>query len=147
MYAAFVTRSLEYIFPLMEAPTLSCFAEGGRRQPACLGDYAVLRDEQALYFLKLLHRNSGLLGIDPADYPLQRSLLRGDCVKYPHSCYPKNLRRWMQGTVSRKKKCRVEFAVLLTCWVVGWADPPASESTADAILAEIWCKSQAAYGI
>lgn len=143
MYAAFVTRSLEQIFPLMEVPTLGCFAEGGCAPTPCPPDYAALRGDKALFFLQLLHRNKTLLGIDPADYSLQHSLLPDAPVRYVHSCYPKNLRRWMTGTVSRKKKCRVEFAVLLTCWTVGWTQ----SDEADRLLAGIWEESSRAYGI
>ena len=41
-------------------------------------------------------------------------------VKIEHSCYPKNVRRWLSGTISRKKKCRIEFCVLVWCHAIGW---------------------------
>lgn len=59
----------------------------------------------------------------PEDFPEARSPLAPDQAKYVHSCYPKNLRRWMGATLPRKKKCRAEFALLAACWAAGWETP------------------------
>lgn len=115
-----ITCVLEHY--IHEENKLGILAEGvaDYQQYSGTQEYAVLRNEQAELFVDSIHRNSELLGIEKSEYRLRDSKLLKTERKYVHSCYPKNLRRWMNGTVSRKKRCRVELCTLLFCWSDCW---------------------------
>lgn len=83
-------------------------------------EYAVLRNEYARFFFDAVCNHAEILGIQREDFILKSSLIYPDEVKLVHSCYPKNIRRWLNGTISRKKKCRVEFCILVWCHATGW---------------------------
>ena len=51
---------------------------------------------------------------------VKHSVLYPSEVKIVHSCYPKNIRRWLAGTINRKRKCRIEFCTLVCCYAIGW---------------------------
>lgn len=111
-------------------------------------EYAILRNEYAKVFVSIIQTHSELLEISDTEYQLKHSPTQihlnnfikkishdmdedistplnfiknfQEEVKISHSCYPKNLRRWLTGTISRKKKCRLEFCVLVWCHAIGW---------------------------
>ena len=108
-----------------KAFTLSVFAEG----PAALShghrgiqDYAILRGIYAeSFFATLSSLKSDASG--NCRCRLERSTIMPGQVKIKHSCYPRNLRRWMLGdTVSRKRECREEFCALTYCWAAYWLE-------------------------
>lgn len=112
----------------------TAFAEGNLpRLYSGSRDMAVLRNENAELFAEILRSHCGLFGIPEESVVLQRSVIYRDEVKYRHSCYPKNLHRWLTGTISRKRLCRAEFVVLTYCWAIQWqrtgeaASPAAGE--------------------
>ena len=85
---------------------------------------AVLRNDNAKVFVSVIQNHSKLLGISDMEYQLQQSKIYPVEVKIRHSCYPKNVKRWLSGTVSRKKRCRLEFCVLVWCHAAGWSQMP-----------------------
>jgi len=96
-------------------------------------EYSVLLGEKAEFLTQIIRDASTVLGIDPQNYAVVRpnrppelvktALKVGNECRYAHGCYPKNLSRWRKGTLARKKKNRVEFAALATCWAAGWTVP------------------------
>lgn len=94
-------------------------------------EYAILRNDYARFFFDTISNNEDLLGITKEEFELKVSPIYPDEIKLVHSCYPKNLRRWLKGTVSRKKRCRIEFCVLVWCHAVDWKKEPASDRKCD----------------
>ena len=95
------------------------FAEGPEaRKKGYSGtqEYAILRNGYARTFFQAAAAWQAGPAPCAASYELQRSPLYPDEVKIVHSCYPKNLNRWMGGTISRKQKCRADFCLLVWCW-------------------------------
>lgn len=86
-------------------------------------EYAILRNEYAKVFVSVIQNHLELFEISDTDYQLRylNSEKYGHESRITHSCYPKNIRRWLRGTVSRKKKCRIEFCVLVWCHAIGWS--------------------------
>ena len=82
-------------------------------------EYAVLRNEYAELFAMVIQNHLELLEISEDIYQVVHSKLYLYGVKIVHSCYEKNLRRWMSGTISRKK-CKIEFCVFTWCNAIGW---------------------------
>ena len=123
MYSLFVSRVIDSIYKAIDRPrkNLSCFGEGRTQsKTSTLQDYSALSGSRAEYFLALLEENSDIFDININDYKSVASSVTD--IKYPHSCYPKNIRRWIKGTLSRKKKCRVEFVAIAVCWSLGWGE-------------------------
>ena len=121
MYTRFVNELLECVFKLISKydNKLSAFAEHGA-DSNCMQEVAFLRDDDAVLFVDIIHDNSDILGVDKDDYELILPKSKFSRIKYSHSCYPKNVRRWMKGTLSRKKRCRAEFITLVVCWAIDW---------------------------
>ena len=112
--------------------SVSVFCEGGKTDCKRCSEYACLYDEQAELFVWLLRERAEQIGLHRELFQLRRSRMtlrsRVPSLWYPHSCYPKNIRRWIKGTVSRKKKCRAEFTALVACWAAGWCKELRQES-------------------
>lgn len=85
-------------------------------------DYAIIRNENAVMFVNLIQEYSNLFLIDQETIALQSSRIDKNEVKYRHSCYPRNIHRWLSGTISRKKLCRIEFVGIAYCWAIGWRE-------------------------
>ena len=90
------------------------------KRGSCSYDYAMLEGKAALTFGYFAVNNLKLLGITEYDLDLFLPSPQPEKLKINISCYPKNLRRWMQGTLSRKNKCRAEFCLLVWCHACGW---------------------------
>lgn len=120
-YSQFVSSIYSVITGLMPpgSKNLLTFAAGGKSVNG-LSDSAFLRNEKALYFYNVLKSGSELFQIDTSEITLHRTLFFHDEVSIDHSCYPKNLRRWMKGQVPRKRRCRADFAVLTFCWITAF---------------------------
>ena len=124
-YTEFVNQvftCISSLFPSQEKKW-NIFAEGPADILSATPEYAILRNESADMFYSLIRQNADLFGIQPSDYEPVSSPLYPSERKIVHSCYPKNIRRWMQGTICRKKTCRVEFCVLIWCHVQNWNRP------------------------
>lgn len=124
-YTEFVNQvftCISSLFPSQEKKW-NIFAEGPADILSATPEYAILRNENADMFCSLIRQNADLFEIQPSDYEAVSSPLYPSERKIVHSCYPKNIRRWIQGTVSRKKACRVEFCVLTWCHVQNWNRP------------------------
>lgn len=129
-YNTLVSKLFDAVRPFCTLPNKSplvVFAEG----PDSTGgdsvqDYPVLKDDTAEYFIGIVHDYARtVFEIDAAQFTLKQShssLLRKGSYKksIAHSCTPRNLRRWMNNTNGRKKRCRVELCVLIYCWAVDW---------------------------
>ena len=105
--------------------TFSVFAEGPdalKREYTGAQEFVILRNNYARLFVDVM--NSHFYDVSGGmTYTLKESLFRPQEVSASHSCYPKNLRRWMRGgTISRKRKCRAEFCALAWCWYSGWLE-------------------------
>jgi len=131
-YTEFVRAVMGCIWTLMpeEKNKPACFAEAGEKNGGSCQEYAVLRFGRTEFFTALIRENAEALGVDAAAFwPEYRSTaIKADGTalrsgRYSHSVYPKNLRRWLRGTVSRKRKCRVEWTALVAAWAAGWEDP------------------------
>lgn len=99
---------------------LDIFAESSERICSGIQEYAVLRNENADLFCSLITQNTELFGMAQHSYQPVHSPLYPSERKISHSCYPKNIKRWMNGVISRKKSCRVEFCVLAWCHIQNW---------------------------
>lgn len=101
----------------------SVFAEGPdalRAGYTGTQEYALLRNAYATDFYEISKIFSKTHPAGKTVYILEKSrLLHGD-ARISHSCYPKNLRRWMNGTIPRKQKCRMDFCILTWCWCHAW---------------------------
>ena len=122
LYSAWVRAMLECVRPLCEPDSAYKRFPEPETDSGSAGDYAVLRDAHAAFFLELLERYAAYA---PVDMDKHRPQYRqtpdgGQALRYAHSCYARNLRRWACGTVSRKRICRTEFAVLCACWALAW---------------------------
>jgi len=116
-YSEFVTQiynAITYVMP-SNTRSLLTFASGGDPEHET-NETAYLRNEKALFFYNVLVSNSELFQIDQSTVFLQQSLLFRDEIAIQHSCYGKNLRRWMNGQIPRKRRCRAEFAALAYSW-------------------------------
>ena len=106
--------------------TYSAFAEGpDALKPgySVSQEYVILRNDYARLFADVMNNYPFFDVSKRITYTLKESLLRPNEVSILHSCYPKNLRRWMSGeTLSRKLKCRAEFCALAWCWYSHWLE-------------------------
>ena len=116
-YSEFVTQIYNAVIDVMPLNSrgLLAFASGGDLENET-NETAYLRNEKAIYFYSVLVSNSELFQIDQSNIFLQQSLLFQDEIAIHHSCYAKNLRRWMNGQIPRKRRCRSEFAALAYSW-------------------------------
>lgn len=123
-YTEFIEKTYSIIsamYGMLKLDGKKCFSEGpdvksGQR----VQEYAVLRDDCARFFVDVINQNRKLLGISEEEFQLKKSLLDPTAVKITHSCYNKNLSRWRSGTISRKKRCRIEYCALVYCHAVCW---------------------------
>ena len=118
-----VFQCIEVLLPGQQNPLTAFCTAMPVRWGCCMQDTAMLLNDSAEFYVQVIHQNQRLFQIDPNEYVITRSIARKDEKQYIHSCYPKNVRRWLQGTLSRKKKCRVQFCTFLYCWAVGWGMP------------------------
>lgn len=118
----------EWVCAMLEAVQALCPGENvtvrfGEPEPGggATGDYAVLRDGHAAFFLTTLKRYAAYAPVETAGHERQlRFVQPSGAPRYTHSCYARNLRRWTGGTLSRKHVCQTEFGVLCACWALGW---------------------------
>lgn len=103
--------------------SMAVFAEG----PSALDvshtgsqEYALLRNTYAKDFYDVIATNPQLYAPNINFCRLEESRILPGEVKVTHSCYPKNIRRWMKGVLSRKQRCRAEFCALIWCWYKYW---------------------------
>ena len=124
-YTKFVNQVFTCISDLFpnRAKELDLFAEGSEQVYSSMQEYAVLRNENADLFCSLITQYTELFEMPQSDYQPIYSPIYPSERKITHSCYPKNIRRWMNGTISRKKTCRVEFCVLVWCHIQNWNRP------------------------
>lgn len=146
-YASFVTDVFECVkhYSGYDSFSLSVFAEGPEAlKPGHSGtqEYAVLRNDHARLFFDTVTTLEGQYMPDGRAYKLEESWLMPGEIKITHSCYPRNLRRWMNGTISRKQRCRAELCALIWCWYASWLDevnPEVNKDEVDITLMNICC--------
>ena len=129
-YNILISKLFDAVRPFCTLPNKSplvVFAEGPYSTDGnSVQDYPILKDDMAEYYIGIVNENAEpVFKIDAAQFTLKQShssLLRKGSYKksIAHSCTPRNLRRWMNTTNGRKKRCRVELCVLIYCWAVGW---------------------------
>ena len=106
--------------------TYSIFAEGPdalKKEHTGSQEYVILRNDYARLFVDVMNSHHFYDASGGITYTLKKSLLQPNEVSISHSCYPRNLRRWVEGgTISRKKKCRAEFCALAWCWYSQWLE-------------------------
>lgn len=120
-YAEFVSDIYSVILDIMptDSKGLLTFAAGEVSRNE-ISDSALLRNEKALYFYSVLLSNCEKFHIDPSGIILHRSLIFRDEISIQHSCYAKNVRRWLNGQIPRKRRCRADFTVLTYCWITAF---------------------------
>ncbi len=116
------------------------FAENDISAPNQEQDSASLWDKDAELFLRFWKREAPKHWLDPNERSMvswrnykEYILFKGpeeimssrlDNNKHgkhlKHSCYPKNIRRWLAGTISRKKINRLDFCILAWCHTIEW---------------------------
>lgn len=124
-YTKFVKQIVACIsetFPGQEN-TLNIFSEGVENEYSTVQDFAILRAANAELFCSLIMQNMELFGITSSDYKVFFLPSISKKLKIAHSCYPKNIKRWLNGAISRKKICRMEFCVLTWCHIQNWNKP------------------------
>ena len=121
-YSAFVNQIYELITAGYDSGNpIHYFCNGpAANRGKCSYDYAMLEGKAAHTFGYFALNNLKLLGITENDLDFFMPPSQPEKLKINISCYPKNLRRWMQGTLSRKNKCRAEFCLLIWCHACGW---------------------------
>ena len=125
-YKSFVQSIIMCLQPIITAENgLAHFCEGSGNPGGCCQEYACLCGDQAKLFVWLLRDRAEQTGLDRDLFRVEYSrvaLLHGfPTGRCTHSCYPKNIKRWLTGTLSRKKRCRAEFVALAACWAAGWS--------------------------
>lgn len=85
-----------------------------------MSDYASLTNSKAALFYALTISHADMFGVDHSNIKLEKHKLYTDSISIHHSCYSKNLRRWMNGQKSRKALNRLEYIVLVYCWSIDW---------------------------
>lgn len=127
VYADFVKDMYECIkkYSDCQAYSIAVFAEG----PSALDvlhtgsqEYSVLRNGYAKDFYDVIANNPQLYAPNSNFCKLEESRILAGEVKVTHSCYPKNIQRWMKGVLSRKQKCRAELCALIWCWYKYWIE-------------------------
>lgn len=129
IYTAFIQDVFSNVYRLVNGGTMTEYAEGGLHNAGGTYEYAVLRGERAEVFLSIINNNIKSLDVGELMFKpeytkisvILYSNMQINQVKYSHCCYPKNLQRWLNGTLSRKKRCRIEFVALAVCWAAGWS--------------------------
>lgn len=126
-YACFVKDVYECIkrYSADDAFSLSAFAEGPEAlKPGHSGtqEYAVLRNDYARLFFDTVSALEKQYMPESRAHKLEESRLMPGEVRITHSCYPRNLRRWMNDTISRKQRCRAELCALIWCWYASWLE-------------------------
>ena len=138
-YSKFVKDTFSIVSGLLhsnEIPT-SVFAFGGASylktnelsrngralsSPSLPADHALLSNNKAYIFYAVLISHSEMFGIDPTSIRMRHSQIMPEEISVRHSCYSKNLNRWMNGQKSRKTISRAEYVTLLYCWTMNWFD-------------------------
>lgn len=152
-YADFVKSFYDCIKEYSNCPefSLAIFAEG----PTALKDgysgnreYAILRNKYARDFFDVMEKNTDLHAPYRNSRVLEKSRIYPDQVKITHSCYPKNVSRWMKGTVSRKQRCRADYCALVWCWYSFWLEEINPDLDKDALRNELLniCHKYSEYG-
>lgn len=124
-YTSFVSEVFQCVMKILpdkHSPLVAFANDIPLKRSWCIQDTAYLTEGCASFFIDIIHKNKELFGIDVEKYQLIDAKLRPGEKNYKHSCYPKNVRRWLQGTLSRKKEARVQFCTFLYCWAIGWGD-------------------------
>lgn len=127
-YAEFVSDIYSVVLEIMpdSSKGLLTFAAGEISRNE-ISDFAFLRNEKALYFYSVLLSNYEKFHIDPSQVVLHRSLIFRDELLIQHSCYAKNVHRWLNGQVPRKRRCRADFTVLTYCWITAFGSDRKNE--------------------
>lgn len=153
IYADFVKSFYDCIRKYSNCPefSLAVFAEG----PIALKDgysgsreYVILRNEYARDFFAVMENYKFLHAPYGNEHVLEKSKIYPDQVKITHSCYPKNLSRWMNGTLSRKQKCRADYCALVWCWYSFWLEEINPDLDKNALKEELLniCHKYSEYG-
>ena len=142
-YTSFISELFHCIEPLLPAqrnPLVAFCSAMPIESGWCIQDSALLMNDCAEFYLRVIRKNKDVFQIKGENYMSKPSLIRKGETRYNHSCYPKNVRRWLQGTLSRKKECRVQFCTFLYCWATGWGNPGVEHEKCQQELRKI-CKS------
>lgn len=144
-YSKFIKDSFSIVSVLLppnEIPA-SVFAFGGipdfrtngqiqhsspNSSPSLPSDYAILSNNKAYMFYAILISHSDMFEINPSSIRIHHSRVIPDEVSISHSCYSKNLKRWMNGQKSRKRLTRAEYVTLIYCWTMNWFNSAPSDS-------------------
>lgn len=122
-YDQFVKELINVVRPVLPksvSPELSfsgSMDEGRRPGP----DMAIVGGRRAIAFLRTSALAYEVTGVSPDSYKVTRSLVT-DVPLVAHAAYARNMRRWENGTLPRKRRARADLVVVGTCWLTGWGD-------------------------
>lgn len=72
-------------------------------------------------YRELGRRNARQLGLSPEAFEVETKKLNGVEIGFSrHAAYRRNLRRWSAGQLPRKRRARIDFAMLAALWAAGW---------------------------
>lgn len=122
-YSEFVEGVLACLNPLLpsgaDEKLVLSGCSGGWGYPC--SDSATLRGARALYLERLARIGEEVTGVESRFYRTQLGPSKTAPI-LSHSVYARNIRRWLRGTVPRKRKARADFVLITTCWLFGWGD-------------------------
>lgn len=121
-YSRFINESFRIITRILPSNgnKLYTFANGEGSDSQGTNEFACLENHKAIMFYGLFVSNAEYFKIDPVSLILKRSKIYPDNVSIVHSCYEKNMRRWLNGQKSRKALNRAEYVLLVYCWSIDW---------------------------
>ena len=124
-YAEFVANVLSALGPVLPGGIDPKAGFSGASFPD--QDSALLKGERALFLQQLAIDLEPVTGVGAALYEAGMS----PATQLPmlaHAAYPKNLRRWLNGTLPRKRKARSDFVLVAACWLCCWGGEELADS-------------------
>lgn len=138
-YDAFVSELLQLLSPLF--PGNRSVAQEFSADRLDNTDSATLYGTQALAFMEVIGIAKEHLDIADGSYVLGKTLVREEPM-LGHSAYARNINRWKHSekpTLPRKKKPRMDFVIIATCWLYAWGDRRlATSDTYRAVRRTVW---------
>lgn len=138
-YDAFVSDLLQLLSPLF--PGNRSVAQEFSADRLDNTDSATLYGTQARAFMAVVGVAKDHLDIADGSYLLGETLVNKEPM-LGHSAYARNINRWRHSekpTLPRKKKPRMDFVIIATCWLYAWGDGRlATSDTYRAVRRTVW---------
>lgn len=108
-YSEYVANILSALTPVLPEGVDLKTGFSGAASPS--QESAVLKGGRALFLRQMAIELEQITGADASLYEIKI----GPATQLPtlsHAAYPKNLRRWLSGTIPRKSKARADFVLV-----------------------------------